>query len=34
MRFWFAQMLFNFAWSTLFFGLNEIALALIFILAL
>lgn len=34
MRFWFAQMLFNFAWSPLFFGLNEIALALIIILAL
>ncbi|MFP5077865.1 TspO/MBR family protein [Rhizobium sp. YIM 134829] len=34
MRFWFAQMLFNFAWSPLFFGLHELALALIVILAL
>ncbi|PYE46878.1 TspO/MBR related protein [Rhizobium sp. PP-F2F-G20b] len=34
MRFWGAQMLFNFAWSPLFFGFHEIALALIVILAL
>jgi tryptophan-rich sensory protein len=34
MRFWGAQMLFNFCWSPLFFGLHEIALALIVILAL
>ncbi|TCQ11680.1 MULTISPECIES: TspO/MBR family protein [unclassified Rhizobium] len=34
MRFWGAQMLFNFAWSPLFFGFHEIALALIVVLAL
>ncbi|MBP1857993.1 TspO/MBR family protein [Rhizobium herbae] len=34
MRFWVAQMIFNFAWSPLFFGLHEIALALIVILSL
>jgi benzodiazapine receptor len=34
MRFWVAQMIFNFAWSPLFFGLHEIALALIVIIAL
>ncbi|HTO30397.1 MAG TPA: TspO/MBR family protein, partial [Pararhizobium sp.] len=34
MRFWVAQMIFNFAWSPLFFGAREIALALIVILAL
>ncbi|KQS81193.1 sensor histidine kinase [Rhizobium sp. Leaf384] len=34
MGFWAAQMLFNFAWSPLFFGFHEIALALIVILAL
>ncbi|MDQ0318668.1 tryptophan-rich sensory protein [Pararhizobium capsulatum DSM 1112] len=34
MRLWVAQMIFNFAWSPLFFGLQEIALALIVILAL
>jgi translocator protein len=34
MRFWAAQMIFNFAWSPLFFGLHEIALALIVIIAL
>lgn len=34
MRFWGAQMVFNFAWSPLFFGFHEIALALIVILAL
>ncbi|WP_426124681.1 TspO/MBR family protein [Pararhizobium sp. PWRC1-1] len=34
MRFWVAQMIFNFAWSPLFFGFREIALALIVIVAL
>ena len=34
MRLWGAQLVFNFAWSPVFFGLNEIALALIVILAL
>lgn len=34
MRLWVAQMIFNFAWSPLFFGLHEIALALIVIIAL
>ncbi|KQV44248.1 MULTISPECIES: TspO/MBR family protein [unclassified Rhizobium] len=34
MRLWVAQMIFNFAWSPLFFGLQRIALALIVILAL
>ncbi len=34
MRFWIAQMVFNFAWSPLFFGFQEIAMALIVILAL
>jgi len=34
MRFWVAQMIFNFAWSPLFFGFREIAMALIVILAL
>ena len=34
MRFWVAQMVFNFAWSPLFFGFQEIALALIVIIAL
>lgn len=34
MRFWVAQMIFNFAWSPLFFGFQEIALALIVIIAL
>jgi tryptophan-rich sensory protein len=34
MRLWGAQMLFNFAWSPLFFGFHEIALALIVVLAL
>jgi tryptophan-rich sensory protein len=34
MRFWVAQMIFNFAWSPLFFGFQEIAMALIVIIAL
>ncbi|WP_075290954.1 TspO/MBR family protein [Pararhizobium arenae] len=34
MRWWVTQMVFNFAWSPLFFGFQEIALALIVILAL
>lgn len=34
MRLWVAQLAFNFAWSPVFFDLNEIALALIIILAL
>ncbi|WP_455273206.1 TspO/MBR family protein [Rhizobium herbae] len=34
MRFWGAQMIFNFAWSPLFFGFQEIAMALIVIIAL
>jgi benzodiazapine receptor len=34
MRFWVAQMIFNFSWSPLFFGFQEIALALIVIIAL
>lgn len=34
MRFWVAQMIFNFAWSPLFFGFQEVALALIVIVAL
>ncbi|WP_426240038.1 TspO/MBR family protein [Pararhizobium sp. DWP1-1-3] len=34
MRFWVAQMVFNFAWSPLFFGFQEIAMALIVIAAL
>ncbi len=34
MRFWVAQMIFNFAWSPLFFGFREIAMALIVIIAL
>lgn len=34
MRFWIAQMMFNFAWSPLFFGVHEIAMALIVIIAL
>ena len=34
MRFWVAQMFFNFAWSPLFFGFQEIAMALIVIIAL
>lgn len=34
MRLWFAQLVFNFAWSPVFFALHEIALALIVILAL
>lgn len=34
MRLWIAQMIFNFSWSPLFFGLHEIALGLIVILAL
>ena len=34
MRFWIAQMIFNFAWSPLFFGAHEIAMALIVIIAL
>ncbi len=34
MRLWVAQMIFNFAWSPLFFGAHEIALALIVIIAL
>jgi translocator protein len=34
MRFWVAQMIFNFAWSPLFFGFQEVALALIVIIAL
>lgn len=34
MRLWVVQLVFNFAWSPVFFGLNEIASALIIILAL
>jgi benzodiazapine receptor len=34
MRFWVVQMIFNFAWSPLFFGFREIAMALIVIIAL
>lgn len=34
MRFWVAQMIFNFGWSPLFFGFQEIAMALIVIIAL
>ncbi|WP_275790999.1 TspO/MBR family protein [Pararhizobium gei] len=34
MRLWVAQMIFNFAWSPLFFGMHEIAVALIVIVAL
>lgn len=34
MRWWVAQMIFNFAWSPLFFGMQEIAMALIVMLSL
>lgn len=34
MRLWFAQMLFNFLWSPVFFVAHELAMALIIILAL
>ncbi|CAN7534261.1 MULTISPECIES: TspO/MBR family protein [Ensifer] len=34
MRLWLAQMIFNFLWSPLFFGLQDIASALIVIIAL